>query len=348
MINDIDDIKSLTNQQDCLEFKKINILKANSSNFCKFVDNFLIIKRLYEIKNRSIEFIARWLRMSRSNLQLCIDRYFNYLSKHEEQSYKYKLKEVRINKIKESIYEFLNINKRRCVTVLQMVDYINNNLLKWDGVKMTSYYEVYSCLRNNMKFGWRKASQRPPRWFQNWLEEARKVFKIFIDKLKEAGFVIVWIDESSFSSAALPLYSWMKRGWDAERVIRPSSQRFNVIAAQWNKEAYFMMKRKTTSDNQFWDFINLLDNEPRSRLAKTTYERRMVVMFDNASIHKTKKVKLLVKKLRWVAFSIPPYSPELNQIEHTFGILKSKISKRNMNGKELKQIVIEEIIKLHK
>ena len=348
MINDIDDIKSLTNQQDCLEFKKINILKANSSNFCKFVDNFLIIKCLYEIENRSIEFIVRWLRMSRSNLQLCIDRYFNYLSKHEEQSYKYKLKEVRINKIKESIYEFLNINKRRCVTVLQMVDYINNNLLKWDGVKMTSYYEVYSCLRNNMKFGWRKASQRPPRWFQNWLEEARKVFKIFIDKLKEAGFVIVWIDESSFSSAALPLYSWMKRGWDAERVIRPSSQRFNVIAAQWNKEAYFMMKRKTTSDNQFWDFINLLDNEPQSRLAKTTYERRMVVMFDNASIHKTKKVKLLVKKLRWVVFSIPPYSPELNQIEHTFGILKSNISKRNMNRKELKQIVIEEIIKLHK
>ena len=348
MINDIDDIKSLTNQQDCLEFKKINILKANSSNFCKFLDNFLIIKRLYEIENRSIEFIARWLRMSRSNLQLCIDRYFNYLSKHEEQSYKYKLKEVRVNKIKESIYEFLNINKRRCVTVLQMVDYINNNLLKWDGVKMTSYYEVYSCLRNNMKFGWRKVSKRPPRWFQNWLEEARKVFKIFIDKLKEAGFVIVWIDENSFSSAALPLYSWMKRGWDAERVIRPSSQRFNAIVAQWNKEAYFMMKRKTTSDNQFWDFINLLDNEPRSRLAKTTYERRMVVMFDNASIHKTKKVKLLVKKLRWVVFSIPPYSPELNQIEHTFGILKSNISKRNMNGKELKQIVIEEIIKLHK
>ena len=64
-------------------------------------------------------------------------------------------------------------------------------------------------------------------------------------------------------------------------------------------------------------------------------------MFDNASIHKTKEVKLLVKKLRWVVFTIPPYSPELNQIEHTFGILKSKISKRNMNGKELKHIVMK-------
>ena len=52
-------------------------------------------------------------------------------------------------------------------------------------------------------------------------------------------------------------------------------------------------------------------------------------MYDNAAIHKTKKVKQLVKKLKWIVFTIPPYSPELNQIEHTFGILKLRISKRN-------------------
>ena len=79
----------------------------------------------------------------------------------------------------------------------------------------------------------------------------------------------------------------MKRRWDAESVIRPSSQRFNVIAAQWNKEAYFMMKSKTTNEHQFCEFIKLLDKQLISRLAKITYERRMVVMFDNASIHKT-------------------------------------------------------------
>ena len=160
--------------------------------------------------------------------------------------------------------------------------------------------------------------------------------------------MIVWIDESSFSSSALPLYSWMKRGWDAERVTRPSSQRFNVIAAQWNKEAYFMMKSKTTNEDQFCEFIKLLDKQLKSRLAKITYERRMVVMFDNASIHKTKEVKLLVKKLGWVVFTIPPYSLELNQIEHTFGILKSKMLKRNFNAKTIMQVVKEEIKCLHK
>ena len=142
-----------------------------------------------------------------------------------------------------------------------MVEYINNWIFKEDISNQTKYYEVYSCLKNVINIGWRKASQYPLRWFQSWLEEARKVFQIFINKLRETRFVIVWIEESSFSSSALPLYSWMKRGWDAERVIRPSSQWFNLIDAQWNKEAYFMMKSKTTNKDQFWEFIKLLDKQ---------------------------------------------------------------------------------------
>ena len=92
-----------------------------------------------------------------------------------------------------------------------MVEYINNGIFKEDISNQTNYYEVYSCLKSVMNFGWRKASQSPPRLFQSWLEEARKVFQKFINKLHEAGLVIVWINESSFSSSALPLYTWVKK-----------------------------------------------------------------------------------------------------------------------------------------
>ena len=37
--------------------------------------------------------------------------------------------------------------------------------------------------------------------------------------------------------------------------------------------------------------------------------------------------------------TIPPYSPELNQIEHTFSYLKVKISKISFNIKEFKEII---------
>ena len=40
-----------------------------------------------------------------------------------------------------------------------------------------------------------------------------------------------------------------------------------------------------------------LDNLLRFRLTKNTYEKRMIIILDNASIHKTKAVKQLIKNL---------------------------------------------------
>ena len=56
-----------------------------------------------------------------------------------------------------------------------------------------------------------------------------------------------------------------------------------------------MMKSKSTNEDLFCEFIKLLDKQLKSRLVRITNERRMVVMSDNASIHKTKEVKLLEK-----------------------------------------------------
>ena len=100
----------------------------------------------------------------------------------------------------------------------------------------------------------------------------------------------------------------MLKGKDPDRIIRTISERFNVIATQWRKEVYFMLKRSSTKEEQFKEFLMQLDNLLRFRLAKNTYEKRMVIIFDKASIHKTKSVKLLIKK--WVAFTFPSYSPE--------------------------------------
>ena len=57
-----------------------------------------------------------------------------------------------------------------------------------------------------------------------------------------------------FNSAALPLYLWMLKGKDLDRIIRQTSERFNVIATQWRKEVYFMLKRSTTKEEKFREF----------------------------------------------------------------------------------------------
>ena len=56
MLKNIKDINSLINYQENPHIKEINALKIYSSNFSNFIDNFWIIKRLYEEENIKIEF----------------------------------------------------------------------------------------------------------------------------------------------------------------------------------------------------------------------------------------------------------------------------------------------------
>ena len=90
----------------------------------------------------------------------------------------------------------------------------------------------------------------------------------------------------------------MPKGWDAERVIRPSSKRYNVIAAQWSKESYFVIKSDSTNKASFIKFVLEFDKELRIRLDQNTYEKKMIVIYENASIHKTKKVRIIIKKFK--------------------------------------------------
>ena len=50
---------------------------------------------LYEDENKSIDFIIKWQRISKSNLQLWIRRYFKQLDKYNDEITKHKPKEVR-------------------------------------------------------------------------------------------------------------------------------------------------------------------------------------------------------------------------------------------------------------
>ena len=64
---------------------------------------------------------------------------------------------------------------------------------------------------------------------------------------------------------------------------------------------------------------------------------------DNARLHKTEGIVIFIKDHGIVILFFPPYSPELNRIENTFRRMKNIISFNNLNSKELKEIIIEQI-----
>ena len=60
----------------------------------------------------------------------------------------------------------------------------------------------------------------------------------------------------------------------------------------------------------------------------------MVVVIDNASFHKSKKVVELIKEAGCRIIFLPPYSPDFNPIEHWWAAVKSAIRKaaEGLNG----------------
>ena len=63
-----------------------------------------------------------------------------------------------------------------------MVEYTNKTYFSERDQLKVNNRKVYSCLKNKMNFGWRKASQHPTRCLHNSHEDARKVFKKLINK----------------------------------------------------------------------------------------------------------------------------------------------------------------------
>ena len=104
-----------------------------------------------------------------------------------------------------------------------------------------------------------------------------------------------------------------------------------------------MIKSEMSNEESIIFFIKLLFNQLKLTISKSQLEIRTVFIMDNARIHKTEKIIKLIKEFKMVVFTIPPYSPELNRIEHTFGRLKNRISFKNLNSKDLKHVIMEEV-----
>ena len=75
-----------------------------------------------------------------------------------------------------------------------------------------TYSEVYEIMKRELNLSWRKANLRAPQSLGRGLEGQRDIFRQFISKLKESGYLIVYIDEVSFSTRFLPMYTWMTKG----------------------------------------------------------------------------------------------------------------------------------------
>jgi len=77
-----------------------------------------------------------------------------------------------------------------------------------------------------------------------------------------------------------------------------------------------------------------------------TVRKRLVFLFDNASIHKQQCIKDFFEKWKLLAFTIPQYTPMFNPIEWMFAAAKNKLQRNNISNRLLEHVAIRHLKEL--
>jgi transposase len=92
-----------------------------------------------------------------------------------------------------------------------------------------------------------------------------------------------------------------------------------------------------TSQFIFWWLENMLI---------PTLKPNSVLIWDNAPVHNSKKIKELIESFGHTLIFLPPYSPDFNPIENKWAELKYNIAKYHITGSDFMKSLITEVNRL--
>ena len=215
-----------------------------------------------------------------------------------------KIKKINYKIIKEYIKKFPFSN------IQEIKTFIFNNLnITVGNNTITKLFKILHLTRKKVKYHIIKDLA--------YLKELEVKRIEFIDKIKKLFFnKIIFIDESGFNVSANDKGLSVK----GEKINLPKKilkcNNLSLIMAITKDEILnYDIYESSINKKSFYDFINKIINN----LKDSNY----TFVFDNASFHKNKEVLNLITNSNNNYLFTPPYSPNLNPIENTFGIIKS-------------------------
>lgn len=127
---------------------------------------------------------------------------------------------------------------------------------------------------------------------------------------------IAYVDETGVDTYLYREYGYAPRGQKVNAAISGHKyKRVGIVAAQLGQEIISPLEYPGTMDSslfEFWFVQQLLPALPSDA----------VIVMDNASFHRKAQLTCLAQKHGFRLIFLPPYSPELNPIEHFWAWLK--------------------------
>ena len=132
---------------------------------------------------------------------------------------------------------------------------------------------------------------------------------------------IVYSDETGIDDNEVVLTGWAPRGKRCHAQKKAERKtRYNITAALNLNQLFAPFLFEGYSNAAVYEtYIE--------RVLAPTLKPGMVLIIDNASFHKSKKVVDLIEAVGCKIIFLPPYSPDFNPIEHHWAAVKNAIRK---------------------
>ena len=147
---------------------------------------------------------------------------------------------------------------------------------------------------------------------QKYLHRLRKLIK------KYGSENVVYFDESGFASHKGRLSGWAPAGQKLYADVKGKREkRTNLLMAQRGKDwlAPFVFTGSCTAKTV---------NTWMEKFLLRELKNPSIVIMDNAPVHNKKTMRSMLKKHGHAMLPLPPYSPDFNPIEQSFGAMKKR------------------------
>lgn len=182
----------------------------------------------------------------------------------------------------------------------------------------------------------KQAIQRDQEKVDTWLNET---YPAIVKKAAKEHAVILWQDETSLCQDPNWVKGWGFKGQTPILKINPRNRYSNAVmqvAINNRGKLLFSIQSQAVTGEDFRDFLNGIRQEYGD-------SRKIIVICDNASIHKSKVVKeWLENDGHFELQFIPAYSPDLNPVEVFNQTLKIKMRMAPAMSKEQTQTFARE------
>ena len=169
--------------------------------------------------------------------------------------------------------------------------------------------------------------------------ETSDVMKLYLLKklmLIDDDHTLIYIDESNFDSHKRQRKRWYHRAKKAIPLDFGRVKSVNLIVALTNSEMvhYHQTYHKNNSAS-FIVYLKFLKKKVKNheKLMEEWTNKKITLIMDNASIHKTKSVREYIERSGFNVLFLPPYHPDHNNAEFCFMMLKRMFYRKDYNGR---------------